>query len=197
MGLVALTRIARNRVSRKTRRYYASIEKMWTSARTSLEQKGATPPDFSPVQNAEPNMRGQFLKLMWTSTKRYGNREFKRVYSWLEGTVGPFNALLNYAGARLRDIAMTLYPFPRPQAFQIREYPDGSKRVLTKTEADNPIDDGAINHGFCPTYFLTLFEESHCVSPSDLRIARVLWHVHSQLQTLKPEEAYCKEAVMS
>ncbi len=144
MGLVALTRIARNRVSRKTCRYYASIEKMWTSARKSLEQNGATQPDFSPVQNAEPNMRGQFLKFVWKSTKRYGNREFKRVYSWLEGTVGPLNALLNFAGARLRDAAMTLYPFPRPQAFQVREYPDGSQRVLTKAEADDSMDDSAI-----------------------------------------------------
>ncbi|MHA2118453.1 MAG: hypothetical protein ACW98J_06005, partial [Candidatus Thorarchaeota archaeon] len=143
MGLVALTRIARNRVSRKTRRYYESIEKMWNSARKSLEQRNATQLDFSPVQNAEPNMRGQFLKFVWTSTKRFGNREFKRVYSWLEGTVGPLNALLNYAGARLRDITMTLYPFPRPQAFQIREYPDGGKRILTKTEVDVIVDDGA------------------------------------------------------
>ncbi|MFQ5834257.1 MAG: hypothetical protein ACE5H4_16250, partial [Candidatus Thorarchaeota archaeon] len=146
MGLAALTRIARNRVSKKTRRYYLSIEKMWTSVRSSLEeQKGLSQTDFSPVQNAEPNMRGQFLKIVWISTKRFGNREFKRVYSWLEGTVGPLNALLNYAGARLRDLAMTLYPFPRPQAFQIREYPDGSKKTLTKTEAEEIADDGAIN----------------------------------------------------
>ncbi len=140
MGLVALTRIARNRVSRKTRRHYQSIEKMWNSARKDFEQGGT---DFSHVQNAEPNMRGQFLKIVWTSTKRFGNKELKRVYSWLEGTVGPLNALLNYAGARLRDIAMTLYPFPRPQAFQIREYLDGSKRIFTKTEADEIVDDGA------------------------------------------------------
>ncbi|MFQ5833370.1 MAG: hypothetical protein ACE5H4_11745 [Candidatus Thorarchaeota archaeon] len=145
MGLVALNRLARNRVSRKTRRYCQSIKKIWVSVRNSLEeQKGLSQTDFSPVQNAEPNMRGQFLKIVWTSTKRYGNREFKRVYSWLEGTVGPLNALLNYAGARLRDLAMILYPFPRPLAFQIREYPDGSKKTLTKIEADKIVDDTAV-----------------------------------------------------
>ncbi len=141
MGLVALVRIARNRSSKKTRKFCHSIEKIWASARESMEERQ----NLSPVQNAEPNMRGQFLKFVWSSTKRFGNREFKRVYSWLEGTVGPLNALLNYAGARLRDIAMALYPFPKPQAFQIREYPDGSKKVFTKEEADNIIDDGAIN----------------------------------------------------
>ena len=136
MGLVALVRLASKRTSEKTRKYYNGIEKMWQTARESG--------DFSVIQNTEPNMRGHFLKMVWISTRRYGNRESKRVYSWLEGTVGPLNALLNYAGARLRDLSMTLYTFPEPETFHIRKYPDGSKKVLTKKEDDLLGKDNAI-----------------------------------------------------
>jgi hypothetical protein len=144
MGLVALVRLASKRTSQKTRKYYISIEKMWQKVRDQLQQNGARKIiDFSPVQIAEPNMRGQFLKMVWSSTWRYGNRELKRVYSWLEGTVGPLNTLLNYAGARLRDLAMTRYPFPEPETFQIREYSDGSKKVLSMEEAERLGQDDA------------------------------------------------------
>jgi hypothetical protein len=135
MGLVALVRLASKRTSEKTRKLYHSIEKMWQAAKED--------DDFSSVQRAEPNMRGHFLKMVWVSTRRFGNREAKRVYSWLEGTVGPLNALLNYAGARLRDLAMTLYPFPRPETFYIRKYPDGSRRVLTSEENEQLGKDNA------------------------------------------------------
>ncbi len=136
MGLVALVRLASKRISEKTRKFYNSIEEMWE---TALSMK-----DFSAVQRAEPNMRGQFLKILWVSTRRFGNRESKRVYSWLKGTVGPLNALLNYAGARLRDLAMTRYPFPEPETFYIRKYPDGSRKVLTKKENELLGKDDAI-----------------------------------------------------
>lgn len=126
MGLVALVRLASKRISEKTFKYYNSIEEMW---KTALSKN-----DFPAVHRAEPNMRGQFLKMLWVSTRRYGNRESKRVYSWLEGTVGPLNALLNYTGARLRDLAMTRYPFPEPTVFWVRKYPDGSRKVLTEGE---------------------------------------------------------------
>ncbi len=89
-------------------------------------------------------MRNQFFGIVWTSTRRFGNREFKRVYNWLEGTVGPLNALLNYAGARLRDLAMTRYPFPEPESFQIRKYPDGSKKIFSKEEAERLGPDDAV-----------------------------------------------------
>ena len=130
MGLVALVRLSSKRSSEKTRKHYISIKNMWQKWREQIER---TIIDFHPV---EPNMRNQFLGIVWTSTRRYGNREFKRVYNWLEGTVGPLNALLNYAGARLRDLAMTRYPFPEPESFQIRKYADGSKKILSKKEAD-------------------------------------------------------------
>ncbi|MGY5879046.1 MAG: hypothetical protein RTV31_02295 [Candidatus Thorarchaeota archaeon] len=130
MGLVSLVRLASKRTSVKTRKHYISIKNMWEKWRVQLERKII---DFHPV---EPNMRNQFLGILWASTRRFGNREFKRVYNWLEGTVGPLNALLNYAGARLRDLAMTRYPFPEPESFQIRKYEDDSKKIFSKEETD-------------------------------------------------------------
>jgi tetratricopeptide (TPR) repeat protein len=143
-GLVALVRLARLRVNRKTRKFYASINRMWTEAHYALENEKIDRYDFSPVQDAEANMRGQFLKILWQSTKRFGNRECKRVYSWVEGTVGPLNALLNYAGARLRDLAMTRYPFPEPEFFQVRVYVDSSKKVYRKSISEKLPPDDAI-----------------------------------------------------
>ncbi len=136
MGLVAIVRLASKRISKKTCKFYNSIENMWNTALSMG--------DFSAVQRAEPNMRGQFLKMLWVSTKRFGNRESKRVYSWLEGTVGPLNALLNYAGARLRDLAMTRYPFAEPKTLYVRKYADESMKVLTKAQNERLKDDGAI-----------------------------------------------------
>ncbi|MHA1883021.1 MAG: hypothetical protein ACTSUO_08255, partial [Candidatus Thorarchaeota archaeon] len=141
MGLVALTRIVRNRMSKKTRRYYSSIEMMWNNAKCTYVGQNPRQRDFVPIQNAEPNMRGRFLKFLWSSTRRFGNKESNRVYSWLEGSVGPLNSLLNYAGARLRDLTMTLYSFPKPQKFEVRKYADGSKKILTMAEAKKLDDD--------------------------------------------------------
>jgi len=130
MGLVSLVRLASKRTNEKTRKHYISIKNMWQKWRAQIEKEII---DFHPV---EPNIRNQFLGIVWASTRRFGNREFKRVYNWLEGTVGPLNALLNYAGARLRDLAMTRYPFPEPESFQIRKYADGTKKILSKEEVD-------------------------------------------------------------
>ncbi len=132
-GLSSIFRFAKKRRSRQTEKVYRSIEKIWNNARENLKTgKRTTPHDFTALQNAESNLRKQYLKTLWYSTRPYGNREFKRVYDWREGTVGPLNSLLNYAGARLRDLALTRYPFPEPDYYQIREYDDGSKRILDK-----------------------------------------------------------------
>jgi len=145
MGLVALVRLASKRVDKKTRGYYNSIEKAWSKVRKALTRINTEIiKDFSVVQNAEPTMRERFLKIVWYSTKRFGNKEFKRVYSWLEGSVGPLNALLNYAGARLRDLAATGYPFPKPESFQVRVYANGRKKILSKKEADDLGKDNAV-----------------------------------------------------
>ncbi|MDF1538480.1 MAG: hypothetical protein P1Q69_06220, partial [Candidatus Thorarchaeota archaeon] len=85
--------------------------------------------DYVTFLKARPSTRKWFFFFagLWTA-----------ITSLLVGIVG-----FVYAGARLRDLAMTLYPFPQPQAFHVREYSDGSKKILTKNEADNTPDDGA------------------------------------------------------
>jgi hypothetical protein len=115
--------------------------KAWQEWKTS---RAHDPYDFSPIQNAEPNLRGAFFRILWQSTKRYGNRESKRVYSWLEGTVGPLNALLNYAGARLRDLALTHYQFPDPAYYEVRVYADGTTKVFPESLAEKYPDPSAI-----------------------------------------------------
>jgi len=143
-GLAALARLSRGRVRSKTKRNYRSIDTNWRKAWTDWEESRRIDPyDFSSIQNAEPNLRGAFFKILWQTTKRHGNTETKRVYSWQEGTVGPLNALLNYAGARLRDIALTHYPFPQPQYYQVRIYPDRTTKVFPKNLIDKLPKDNA------------------------------------------------------
>ncbi len=135
-GLASLARFAQGRVRSKTKKHYKSIDTNWRQAWTEWEESLKTDPyDYSPIQNAEPNLRRIFFKILWQTTKRYGNTETKRVYSWQEGTVGPLNALLNYAGARLRDLALTYYTFPQPVEYEIRVYPDKTTKVFPKSIA--------------------------------------------------------------
>ncbi len=144
-GLAALARLARGRVRSKKKKYYKSIEKNWMKAWKKWEESRLLDPyDFSSIQNAEPNLRGAFLNLLWQSTRRYGNRENKRVYSWLEGTVGPLNALLNYAGARLRDLALTHYQFPEPIYYEVRVYDKITTKVFPKNIAKLYPDPNAV-----------------------------------------------------
>jgi hypothetical protein len=144
-GLAALVRLARGRVRSKKKKYYKSIEKNWMKAWKKWEESRLLDPyDFSSIQNAEPNLRGAFLNVLWQSTKRYGNRETKRVYSWLEGTVGPLNALLNYAGARLRDLALTHYQFPDPIYYEVRVYDKNTTKVFPKSVAEKYPNPNAI-----------------------------------------------------
>ena len=144
-GLAALARLSRGRVRSKTKKHYTTIDTNWRKAWTDWEESLKTDPyDYSSIQNAEPNLRGAFFRVLWQTTKRYGNTETKRVYSWQEGTVGPLNALLNYAGARLRDLALTYYPFPLPVNYEIRVYPDKTTKVFPKNVAEKYPDHKAV-----------------------------------------------------
>lgn len=134
MGLVALARLASCRVDKETRPLADAIQKIWDTAQ-ALFRASSNPRDFSAIQAAESNLRKLFLDILWYSTIRFGNKEKRRIYSWREGTVGPLNALLNYAGARLRELATTRYPIEEPTQFQIRTYADGSVKVLPKRVA--------------------------------------------------------------
>ncbi|MBD3160124.1 MAG: hypothetical protein GF309_15200 [Candidatus Lokiarchaeota archaeon] len=135
-GLSTLVQLARKRTTKqpKVQRLVAGIEVMWQEARDELEAlKDIRPHDFSPVQSREPNMRKSFLGVLWWTTWPYGNKEFKRVYSWQEGTIGPLNELLNFAGAELRLLAITRYPFPEPNYYQIWKTPD-ERRIVVDTK---------------------------------------------------------------
>jgi hypothetical protein len=143
-GLAALVRLAERRRNYRTEKLQKSIDEKWKEIRRRLkEDKGFNPRDFSIIQNAESNIRKMYLQMLWCSTKPFGNKEFKRVYSWRMGTVGPLNALLNYAGAHLRDLAVTRYPFPDPVYFQIRTFGRGRVKVLAKSVAESYPDDGS------------------------------------------------------
>jgi hypothetical protein len=135
-GLSALVNLAYNRKSDQTATQYDQIRELWETARkTRRRKKQIGSYDFSAIQNVESALRMLYLKILWKTTRRYGNRETKRVYSWREGTIGPLNALLNFAGATLRDTVVPRYPFPDPDIYEVREYPDGQKKVIPKSVA--------------------------------------------------------------
>ncbi|TFG06107.1 hypothetical protein EU538_10775 [Candidatus Thorarchaeota archaeon] len=134
-GLAALYRLADQMLSDYDKKAYdllTGINNMWRETRRSLKEADN---DLTALFNIEPNMRKSFLGMLWQLTVPYGNREFKRVYRWSEGAIGPLNALLNYAGAQLRALAMRLFPFPRPTYYQIREHPDGTIQTLHRSTA--------------------------------------------------------------
>ncbi len=146
-GLAVLVRLARARASRQkeVRSAVEATQRLWKKAQTRANDiQSFTQHDIWPIQSAENNLRSMYLQILWWSTRKYGNTEFKRVRNWEEGTVGPINGLLNFAGARLRDLAVTRYPFPDPLLYQIRVYADDSRKVLTESMANAVPDDDSI-----------------------------------------------------
>jgi hypothetical protein len=136
-GLSSLVRLARWRKNARTMEFYRLIVDNWSEIQRKPKVLSQNDPlDFFLVQDKEPVLRRLYLQMLWYSTEPYGNKEFKRVYNWREGTVGPLNVLLNIAGAALRDILVPRYPFPDTQSYEVRKYPDGTKRVIPKTVAD-------------------------------------------------------------
>ncbi len=129
-GLAALVRLAERRVTKDPEviRLFNEIKQMWKEACAEYKRlKKMGIPDFSLILNIEHNMRKNYLGMLWYSTRPFGNTEYKRVYRWREGTIGPLNELLNYAGAELRSVAAKYYSFPLVQYYQVRELSD--KRV--------------------------------------------------------------------
>ncbi|MGY5855118.1 MAG: hypothetical protein RTS72_00870 [Candidatus Thorarchaeota archaeon] len=147
-GLSALVWLASKRKNRQTEEIYEKIRNTWKSVQESKQTDRATRShDFSSVQKVESSLRKMNFRMLWQSTKRYGNKEKKRVYSWKEGTIGELNSLLNYAGATLRDIVVPRYPFPPPQLYEVRVYPDGTEQVIPKDVADKvPAVEGVKTH---------------------------------------------------
>ncbi|MFW9845963.1 MAG: hypothetical protein ACFFD6_04395 [Candidatus Thorarchaeota archaeon] len=136
-GLSTLVRLAQKRKNRRTIEFYDQIVGNWREVQN--RSKAITMEDsfnsYS-VQEKESVLRRLYLQMLWYSTEPYGNKEFKRVYNWRKGTVGPLNALLNIAGAALRDILVPRYPFPDPGLYQVRKYPNGEKKIIPKQVAD-------------------------------------------------------------
>ncbi|GAH29259.1 unnamed protein product, partial [marine sediment metagenome] len=93
------------------------ITRMWKEVRTEYKRlkKKIGFSDFSLILNIEHNIRKNYLGMLWYSTRPFGNTEFKRVYRWRDGTIGPLNGLLNFAGAELRSVATKYYSFPKVQ----------------------------------------------------------------------------------
>lgn len=136
-GLSALVWLASKRKNRQTEEIYEKIKNTWTSVQESKQSDRVNRShDFSSVQKVEKSLRKLNLRMLWLSTKRYGNKERKRVYSWTEGIIGELNSLLNYAGAALRDVVVPRYPFPTPQLYEVRKFPDGTEQVIPKDVAD-------------------------------------------------------------
>ncbi|RDE15579.1 MAG: hypothetical protein C4K48_03705 [Candidatus Thorarchaeota archaeon] len=147
-GLSALVRLSYKRKNDLTHDFYEQIKRNWEHARTewkSSREQGSH--DFSSIQSRESILRRLYLQMLWHSTARYGNKEFKRVYSWREGTIGPLNELLNYMGSLLRDVLVPRYYFPDPDVYQVRRYRDGRVEILPKSIAETiPPERGAKTH---------------------------------------------------
>ncbi|MCY3415022.1 MAG: hypothetical protein INQ03_25450 [Candidatus Heimdallarchaeota archaeon] len=79
---------------------YDKIMNTWRATRDTFE-----------LSLAEPNMRKQFLRLIFESTVKYGNTEFERIQDSDED-IGPLNILFNIGGGLLRVYAEEFYPFP-------------------------------------------------------------------------------------
>ena len=115
-GLSALKDLVRERVIKSIKPVYERTLHLWTKAQEGWEKsKRDGERDFSHITEVERHLRRNQLTLIWETTARYGNREYKRVRNEREGRVGPMNRLLNMAGAQLRNYAMTRFPFPEPE----------------------------------------------------------------------------------
>jgi len=115
-GLSALRDLFRERTIKSTEDVYASTQRQWTEALNRWRHsRRSGKPDFSHITNVERHMRRNFNKMIWETTARYGNKEYKRIQNERKGKVGPLNRLLNMAGAQLRNWVVTRFPFPEPK----------------------------------------------------------------------------------
>jgi hypothetical protein len=116
---------------------YRHALRVWNQARKKSDSYRTSGIDdyFIPICNVERYLRKDHHDMVFNTTAFYGNQEVRRVYSWKEGTIGPLNLLENIAGARLRLLAMTRYPFPRPDLLKDGHRGRGSKRNSSRVYA--------------------------------------------------------------
>ncbi len=114
--------------------YHHAI-KIWKEAKEQSDSYRVLGRDdyFIPICKVEKYLRKDHHDMVFNTTALYGNTEVKRVYKWKEGTIGPLNRLENIAGARLRFLAMTRYPFPRPEVIQDRWIQKSGKEDTKRT----------------------------------------------------------------
>ncbi|TET09772.1 MAG: hypothetical protein E3J86_07230, partial [Candidatus Thorarchaeota archaeon] len=114
-GLVSLLEMIKRGENQFPGIYKRSL-KIWREvwAESQRRKKQGDPDYFIPICRVEKYLRKNHHKMIFNTTALLGNTETKRVYSWDEGPIGPMNALLNLAGARLRFLGMSRYPFPTP-----------------------------------------------------------------------------------
>ncbi|MHA2022227.1 MAG: hypothetical protein ACTSWQ_01035, partial [Candidatus Thorarchaeota archaeon] len=113
---------------------YDRSQALFDAAKNSKEcQSRERDPDrFVPICDVEKHLRKNFLELAFNTAALNGNKETKRVYSWKEGAIGPLNVLLNIAGAQLRFLGMTRYPFPLPQQKKVRRITKSGKEYFQR-----------------------------------------------------------------
>ena len=117
LGLSATLALARERVTDKTYPLYGGgsgrkgMRRIWDDAKKeyfrTVQEKS---PKAAVLQNVENNIRRNFQKIMLKTSVRYGNAEVKRKRRGENKRY--LNQLWDYAGSRLRDVAMERYPFP-------------------------------------------------------------------------------------
>ncbi|MHA1882734.1 MAG: hypothetical protein ACTSUO_06775 [Candidatus Thorarchaeota archaeon] len=134
---------------------YVRAVKLWDEVRelSKSQREKSDNNHFIPICDVERPLRKNHLDMVFNTTAYYGNQEVKRVYAWREGTIGPLNSLLNTAGARLRFLGMTRYPFPRPVEVVV-EHVDKDGRVYSKEHPTYGATKGKITviltHPFLP-----------------------------------------------
>jgi hypothetical protein len=114
---------------------YHHALKIWSEAKEQSDSIRALGRNdyFIPICKIEKYLRKDHHDMVFNTTALYGNTEVKRVYTWKEGSIGPLNRLENLAGARLRFLAMTRYPFPRPEVIQDRWIRKDGKETTKRT----------------------------------------------------------------
>jgi hypothetical protein len=119
-AIVALVRLIQ-RGEEDTPHIYERTLELWSKAKDARKKKRIEkdPFYFIPICDVEKQLRKNHLSMIFNTTALFGNTEAKRVYSWRQGAIGPLNQLLNIAGARLRYLAMTRYPYPKPKLILI------------------------------------------------------------------------------
>ena len=140
-GLSAVVNLSRVRITEQTAHLFRGgmgrkgMRKVWTEAQEDYRRSVALrSPDARHLQRAENNIRKSFYSILFNTAAKYGNTEEKRKRRGEDRRY--LNALKDYAGARLRDVGASRYPFPPTKQLYlesgdvVRGYRGNSRRPL-------------------------------------------------------------------